>query len=144
MRASSLDCIEIFNIGCGQNDRPAGISIAELATHSTNDDCWTAIHGNVYDLTLYANVHPGGAFFITRNCGIDGTADYDKFHLPALLGILRDGELQGPLASRRRRFLKGKKGKGIRKGKGKEQKRRAKAVARVLRGAPSSVCFVGF
>jgi len=29
------------------------ITIEEVATHGTNDDCWTAVDGTVYDLTAY-------------------------------------------------------------------------------------------
>mgnify|MGYP002048275786 CR=1 FL=1 len=32
---------------------------AELAEHSTQADCWTAIHGVVYDVTTFLAEHPG-------------------------------------------------------------------------------------
>jgi cytochrome b involved in lipid metabolism len=60
------------------------ISWEELKLHSTADDCWVAMHGGVYDLTAYANLHPGGADFITSYAGTDCTDDYDIFHLAEL------------------------------------------------------------
>lgn len=44
----------------------------EVAKHSSKDDCWAIISGNVYDLTSYINRHPGGSE-ILRACGIDAT-----------------------------------------------------------------------
>ena len=33
---------------------------AELAKHTSRDDCWVAIHGKVYDVTQFLSIHPGG------------------------------------------------------------------------------------
>ena len=38
----------------------ARISVKQLAMHNSHDDCWLAIHGNVYDVTSWAPKHPGG------------------------------------------------------------------------------------
>eukprot|EP00980_Cylindrotheca_fusiformis_P020112 scaffold7176_cov134-Cylindrotheca_fusiformis.AAC.9 len=74
------------------------ISSAQLQSHDTASDCWVAIHGNVYDLTVYAGNHPGGARVITNLCGTDGTTMYAAFHDPVLLGLLlNNNEMQGPL-----------------------------------------------
>jgi cytochrome b involved in lipid metabolism len=76
------------------------ISSAQLQSHSSAGNCWVAIHGNVYNLTTYANDHPGGARVITNLCGTDGTTMYNIFHDASLLNVLlTDGELQGPFGN---------------------------------------------
>ena len=54
------------------------ISKAELAKHSTPEDCWVAIHGIVLevDATLQAE-HPGGPEVILGIAGKDVTEDYE-------------------------------------------------------------------
>ncbi|MFA5763891.1 MAG: cytochrome b5-like heme/steroid binding domain-containing protein [archaeon] len=47
-------------------------TLAYVAQHSTASDCWTAINGNVYDLTSFIPGHPGGSIIATA-CGIDSS-----------------------------------------------------------------------
>ncbi|MEY4409003.1 MAG: hypothetical protein RLZZ138_254 [Actinomycetota bacterium] len=51
----------------------SGITLEELAKHSTTADCWTAVEGKVIDLTDYLSKHPGGSAVLSRICGTDGT-----------------------------------------------------------------------
>lgn len=44
----------------------------EVAMHATEEDCWTIIEGNVYDITSYIPRHSGGDE-ILRACGVDST-----------------------------------------------------------------------
>ncbi len=48
------------------------LTAAVVASHSTGTDCWTIVDGNVYDITSYVPVHPGGDE-ILQACGADGT-----------------------------------------------------------------------
>lgn len=57
-----------------------GISLDQIAQHATREDCWTAIEGQVYDLTPYMQQHPGGAGSLAWLCGIDGTSAYQSQH----------------------------------------------------------------
>lgn len=57
-----------------------GITLAELAKHSTREDCWTAIGDTVYDLTPYIQSHPGGAGPLENLCGKDGTSAFKSQH----------------------------------------------------------------
>ncbi len=50
---------------------------SEVATHSSKDDCWTIIDGNVYDLTSYIPRHPGGDD-ILEACGTDGSSLFNQ------------------------------------------------------------------
>lgn len=51
-------------------------SLAEVARHSSPDDCWTTIRGKVYDITSYIPRHPGGDE-IERACGTDATSLFE-------------------------------------------------------------------
>lgn len=51
-------------------------TLAEVARHSTQNDCWIIINNNVYNATDYLFAHPGGASAITPYCGADATAAY--------------------------------------------------------------------
>jgi cytochrome b involved in lipid metabolism len=46
----------------------------DVEAHSTKNDCWTIINNDVYDITSYVPMHPGGINQITRICGKDGTS----------------------------------------------------------------------
>jgi cytochrome b involved in lipid metabolism len=54
--------------------------MAEVATHNTAQNCWTAIDGNVYNVTSWINQHPGGAQAIISLCGIDGSNAFNGQH----------------------------------------------------------------
>ncbi|MCL4354401.1 hypothetical protein M1349_02915 [Patescibacteria group bacterium] len=52
------------------------LTTAEVAKHSSSDDCWMIISNKVYDFTDYMNSHPGGAGTIIPYCGKDGTSAF--------------------------------------------------------------------
>ncbi len=49
------------------------LALANIATHSTPQDCWIIISSKVYDVTNYLNLHPGGRNRIIPYCGQDAT-----------------------------------------------------------------------
>lgn len=53
-------------------EEEAVYTFAQVAEHSTGDDCWTVISGNVYNITSYVPMHPGGDE-ILEACGTDAT-----------------------------------------------------------------------
>jgi cytochrome b involved in lipid metabolism len=57
-----------------------GYTIAQVASHNSSTDCWSAIGGNVYDLTSWISRHPGGKQAIISLCGVDGSAAFTKQH----------------------------------------------------------------
>lgn len=59
---------------------PSGITLAQIAQHNSDASCWSAISGNVYDLTSWIPNHPGGENTIRRICGKDGSSDYSRQH----------------------------------------------------------------
>lgn len=54
-----------------------GITAAQVATHSSNDDCWLIIDRQVFDVTEAAKWHPG-----MFKCGNDVSENYHKNHGP--------------------------------------------------------------
>jgi hypothetical protein len=41
-------------------------SLDELRNHSSETDCWLAIHGKVYDVTEFLDEHPGESMSLPR------------------------------------------------------------------------------
>jgi len=61
------------------------ISVEELAQHQSEEDSWVEIHGKVYDMTEFAEDHPGGPESIWNVAGKDGTHNFDTVHTIAML-----------------------------------------------------------
>ncbi len=55
-------------------------SMADIASHSDATSCYTAIRGDVYDLTTWIKEHPGGSRSILKICGKDGTTAFVGEH----------------------------------------------------------------
>ena len=58
----------------------AGYTLAMVAQHKTETNCWTVVGNVVYDLTPFINKHPGGVAAISQICGVDGTVPFTKMH----------------------------------------------------------------
>jgi cytochrome b involved in lipid metabolism len=58
----------------------AGYTMDDVKKGNTRAKCWSAIDGNVYDLTSWISSHPGGAGAITFLCGIDGSNAFKAQH----------------------------------------------------------------
>jgi hypothetical protein len=52
----------------------ATYTLADVAIHNSQADCWTLVFDKVYNITTYIKNHPGGASSISKICGKDGTA----------------------------------------------------------------------
>jgi nitrate reductase (NAD(P)H) len=52
----------------------------EVAKHDTADDLWVVLHGKVYDLSGFLDVHPGGEEALLLVAGQDATHDFDAIH----------------------------------------------------------------
>jgi hypothetical protein len=58
----------------------SGYTMADVRANATPAKCWSAIDGNVYDLTSWIASHPGGASPIRALCGTDGTNMFKAQH----------------------------------------------------------------
>jgi len=58
----------------------ASYSTEEVAQHASQEDCWTIVNDNVYDVTSYAPRHPGWPEKIYAICGKDGSSLFESQH----------------------------------------------------------------
>lgn len=61
------------------------LQLEEIAKHSTKQDCWVIVHGQVYDVTDFIDQHPGGAGIILKYAGKDATKAFEPIHPPDTL-----------------------------------------------------------
>ncbi|CAK9782748.1 L-lactate dehydrogenase [Cutaneotrichosporon oleaginosum] len=61
------------------------IPYAEVQKHNTPNDCWVVIGDKVYDLTKFANIHPGGTGPIHKVAGADATVIFEPIHSPGII-----------------------------------------------------------
>lgn len=79
---------------------PSGISLTELASHDSREDCWIGYKGKVYDVTSYVPKHPGGAQQIIPLCGTASEFEkaFSRQHGTSKVNILeREGIFKGEL-----------------------------------------------
>ena len=60
--------------------RDGSYTLAQEAEHNTAASCWSAINGDVYDLTGWIQNHPGGPNAIRSICGTDGSMGFNNRH----------------------------------------------------------------
>ncbi|GKZ01142.1 hypothetical protein MPSEU_001065700 [Mayamaea pseudoterrestris] len=69
------------------------VPLSELEQHCTPDDCWVAIHGDVYDLTEFAEEHPAGPLSILELAGKDGSDAFASVHNKNMLDDFADDRI---------------------------------------------------
>jgi cytochrome b involved in lipid metabolism len=88
-----------FKKEANQNENYQGtVSLSSMAEHDYPEDCWVAFHGNVYDMTEFAPIHPGKPSLITAHCGSDATVWFDYEHSVSQL-LTAEKYLLGTLAA---------------------------------------------
>jgi len=85
----------------GTNGKLLSVTPEELAKHASEDDCWIAFRGRVYNMTPYMDFHPGGVDELMRAAGHDGTQLFDEVHqwvnLESMMAACLVGKLVPPL-----------------------------------------------
>ncbi|CDR98114.1 cytochrome b5-like Heme/Steroid binding domain containing protein, putative [Babesia bigemina] len=56
------------------------LDISEVARHKSEHDCWSIYKGNVYDITRYLDIHPGGRQHLLEYAGKDLTEEFLRVH----------------------------------------------------------------
>lgn len=82
VKSSAESTPESNNPDSQNNANPAPVSYtltrALVAEHNTPSDCWVTGNNNVFDVTAYIRLHPGGERNITDYCGKDIQAAFDS------------------------------------------------------------------
>jgi len=73
-----LAIIGFFVFGGSKTNTPSvtTYSLADVALHNTEADCWAIVNNKVYNITTYVPIHPGGPVII-QACGTDGTTMFE-------------------------------------------------------------------
>merc|ERR1712066_380402 len=70
----------------GSGGGGGGLTMAEVAKHTTKTDCWVVVRGEVLNVTSFLSQHPGGELAILTFAGKDATAEFDMIHPPDVIG----------------------------------------------------------
>merc|ERR1712014_14410 len=63
-----------------------GMTMAEVAKHTTKTDCWVVVSGQVLNVTSFLSQHPGGELAILTFAGKDATEEFNMIHPPDVIG----------------------------------------------------------
>merc|ERR1719316_1203846 len=88
-----------------------GITLEEVAKHSTKEDCWVAVNGQVLNVTNFLKDHPGGELAILTFAGKDASEEFNMIHPPDVIPKYAPDALVGPLGAGGGGGGKKKKGK---------------------------------
>ncbi len=61
-----------------QQEAVSEYTIEEVAQHNTPEDCWTAINGEVANITSFFGKHPGGDENLGKACGKEATEIFES------------------------------------------------------------------
>jgi len=79
----------IFLVGTGPiaAEAATGYTAAQVATHNNVNDCWLIISGQVYNVTNFIPIHPGGTAIVPY-CGTDATTIFNALHDQTAMNML--------------------------------------------------------
>jgi len=77
----------------------AGYTLADVAKHTTKEDCWVVLNGQVLDVTSFLGSHPGGELAILTFAGKDASEEFNMIHPPDVIGKYAAECVKGPLGS---------------------------------------------
>merc|ERR1719436_1850340 len=88
-----------------------GLTLAEVAKHTTKQDCWVVVSGQVLDVTKFLGEHPGGELAILTFAGKDATEEFNMIHPPDVIGKYAPDAIIGTVGAAKAPVdSKGKKG----------------------------------
>merc|ERR1740117_521838 len=69
----------------------------EVAKHNTSGDSWVVLNGHAYDLSSFAEEHPGGAGIIIKYAGRDASKAFNPIHPKDIVATLPKASHLGPV-----------------------------------------------
>merc|ERR1719482_1604674 len=63
-----------------------GLTLAEVAKHTTKGDCWVVVNGDVINGGGFLGEHPGGELAILTFAGKDASEEFNMIHPPDVVG----------------------------------------------------------
>jgi cytochrome b involved in lipid metabolism len=84
-----ISAVTLFLGGCSLQNTSSNITptstqvatktytLADVATHAKETDCWLVVEKKVYDVTSFIPNHPGGKA-ILKGCGVDATVLFEQ------------------------------------------------------------------
>ena len=94
-----VDWMNLMRVSSSSGSAQRKIGLAELATHTSQFDCWTAYNGKVYNITQYMHYHPGGVPMLMKGAGKDSTKLFNRYHAWVNLESMLGKCLMGVLAA---------------------------------------------
>eukprot|EP00660_Eupelagonema_oceanica_P013862 gene13862-24726_t len=56
------------------------VTLSDVARHCSRGDLWVVVDGDVYDLSKFARLHPGGEGVLMQYAGKDATEVFFDLH----------------------------------------------------------------
>merc|ERR1712190_96226 len=76
-----------------------GITMDEVAKHTSKTDCWVVVSDQVLDVTKFLGEHPGGELAILTFAGKDATEEFNMIHPPDVIGKYAPDAVIGTLGT---------------------------------------------
>jgi cytochrome b involved in lipid metabolism len=73
-------------------------TLAEVAKHNNEGDCWVVVNGQVLDATKFLPDHPGGKKAIVIYAGKDASEEFNMMHKPEVVEKYAPETIIGVLA----------------------------------------------
>merc|ERR1712151_1075193 len=87
------------NAASGAPAAGGGITMEEVAKHTTKSDCWVVVAGQVLDVTNFLSQHPGGELAILTFAGKDATEEFNMIHPPDVIPKYAPDAIIGEIGS---------------------------------------------
>merc|ERR1711879_1087757 len=84
-------------MGEEDDDAGGGLTMEEVAKHTTKADCWVVVAGQVLNVTNFLSQHPGGELAILTFAGKDATEEFNMIHPPDVIGKYAPDAIIGSL-----------------------------------------------